>query len=114
MHLQTGGAKAEEDQLGHLANLYSLRVRRDAPGSFSAFKTGSVQVARSAGSPRTGPGGIRDRSTGQNGPSQISQTFPGETRLFPGTHPIFQWIPRTISCCPTTACGSEHGNKPQS
>ncbi|KAF0300462.1 G patch domain-containing protein 2-like [Amphibalanus amphitrite] len=40
VHLQTGGAKAEEDQLGHLANLYSLRVRRDAPGSFSAFKTG--------------------------------------------------------------------------
>ena len=42
VRLLTGGAKAEEDQLGHLASLYSLRVRRDAPGSFSAFKTGSV------------------------------------------------------------------------
>ncbi|XP_037073508.1 G patch domain-containing protein 2-like [Pollicipes pollicipes] len=40
VRLQTGGGKAEEDQLGHLASLYSLRVRRDAPGTFSAMKTG--------------------------------------------------------------------------
>lgn len=42
------GGKAEEDQLGHLASIYSLRVRRDAPGAFSAFKTGQV-ARRSAG-----------------------------------------------------------------